>query len=49
MIIDPERGPIVVWAFETYATGLYSLPTSRCCWRRAVCARAELAAAARGR
>jgi site-specific DNA recombinase len=23
--IDPERGPIVVWAFETYATGLYSL------------------------
>jgi len=25
VIIDPERGPIVVWAFETYATGLYSL------------------------
>jgi site-specific DNA recombinase len=23
--IDPERGRIVVWAFETYATGLYSL------------------------
>ena len=23
--IDPERGPIVTWAFETYATGLYSL------------------------
>jgi site-specific DNA recombinase len=25
VIIDQERGPIVVWAFETYATGLYSL------------------------
>jgi site-specific DNA recombinase len=25
IIIDPERGPIVVWAYETYATGLYSL------------------------
>src|ERR1700677_2675383 len=25
VIIDPERGPIGVWAFETYATGLYSL------------------------
>ncbi len=25
VIIDPERGPIIVWAFETYATGLYSL------------------------
>ena len=23
--IDPERAPIVLWAFETYATGLYSL------------------------
>ena len=23
--IDPERGPIVVWAYKTYATGLYSL------------------------
>jgi site-specific DNA recombinase len=23
--IDPERSPIVIWAFETYATGLYSL------------------------
>ncbi len=23
--IDPERGPIIVWAFETYATGLYSV------------------------
>ena len=23
--IDPERAPIVVWAYETYATGLYSL------------------------
>ncbi len=23
--IDPERSPIVMWAFETYATGLYSL------------------------
>ena len=23
--IDPERGPIIVWAFQTYATGLYSL------------------------
>ncbi len=23
--IDPERGPIVRWAFETYATGLYSV------------------------
>jgi site-specific DNA recombinase len=25
VIIDPERAPIIVWAFETYATGLYSL------------------------
>ncbi len=25
VMIDPERGPIIVWAFETYATGLYSL------------------------
>jgi site-specific DNA recombinase len=25
VIIDSERGPIIVWAFETYATGLYSL------------------------
>jgi site-specific DNA recombinase len=25
VIIDTERGPLVVWAFETYATGLYSL------------------------
>ena len=25
VVIDPERGPIVTWAFETYATGLYSL------------------------
>jgi len=25
VIIDPERGKIIVWAFETYATGLYSL------------------------
>jgi site-specific DNA recombinase len=25
IVIDPERGKIVVWAFETYATGLYSL------------------------
>ncbi len=25
IVIDPERGPIVTWAFETYATGLYSL------------------------
>jgi site-specific DNA recombinase len=23
--IDPERGPIIAWAFETYATGLYSI------------------------
>jgi site-specific DNA recombinase len=23
--IDPQRGPIIRWAFETYATGLYSL------------------------
>ncbi len=23
--IDAERGPIIVWAFESYATGLYSL------------------------
>jgi site-specific DNA recombinase len=23
--IDPERGPMINWAFETYATGLYSL------------------------
>ena len=23
--IDPERGPIITWAFEAYATGLYSL------------------------
>jgi site-specific DNA recombinase len=23
--VDPERGPIITWAFETYATGLYSL------------------------
>ena len=26
IIIDPERGPIITWAFTTYATGLYSLP-----------------------
>ncbi len=25
VVIDPERGLIVTWAFETYATGLYSL------------------------
>ena len=25
VIVDPERGPIVRWAFEAYATGLYSL------------------------
>ncbi len=25
IVIDPERAPIIVWAFETYATGLYSL------------------------
>ncbi len=25
VVIDPERAPIVTWAFETYATGLYSL------------------------
>jgi site-specific DNA recombinase len=25
IVIDPERGPIITWAFETYATGLYSL------------------------
>ena len=25
IVIDSERGPIVTWAFETYATGLYSL------------------------
>jgi site-specific DNA recombinase len=25
VIIDPERAPIIIWAFETYATGLYSL------------------------
>jgi site-specific DNA recombinase len=25
VIVDPVRGPIVRWAFETYATGLYSL------------------------
>lgn len=25
VIIDHERGPIIVWAYETYATGLYSL------------------------
>jgi site-specific DNA recombinase len=25
VVIDPERGPIIEWAFETYATGLYSL------------------------
>ncbi len=25
VIIDPERGRIITWAFETYATGLYSL------------------------
>ena len=23
--IDPERAPIIIWAFETYATGLYSI------------------------
>jgi site-specific DNA recombinase len=23
--IDPERAPIIFWAFETYATGLYSI------------------------
>jgi site-specific DNA recombinase len=23
--IDPERSPIIVWGFETYATGLYSI------------------------
>ncbi len=25
VVIDPERGPIILWAFETYATGLYSV------------------------
>lgn len=25
VIIDKQRGPLIVWAFETYATGLYSL------------------------
>jgi site-specific DNA recombinase len=25
VVIDPERAPIITWAFETYATGLYSL------------------------
>jgi site-specific DNA recombinase len=25
IVIDSERGPIITWAFETYATGLYSL------------------------
>ena len=25
IVIDPERAPIIRWAFETYATGLYSL------------------------
>jgi site-specific DNA recombinase len=25
VIIDSERGPIIVWAFETYATGMYSI------------------------
>jgi site-specific DNA recombinase len=25
VIIDPDRGRIITWAFETYATGLYSL------------------------
>ncbi len=24
VVIDPERAPIIRWAFETYATGLYS-------------------------
>jgi site-specific DNA recombinase len=25
VVIDPVRGPIITWAFESYATGLYSL------------------------
>ena len=25
VVIDPERGPIILWAYETYATGLYSI------------------------
>ncbi len=25
VIVDPERAPIIVWAYETYATGLYSI------------------------
>ena len=25
VVIDQERGPLIQWAFETYATGLYSL------------------------
>ncbi len=25
VVIDPERAPSITWAFETYATGLYSL------------------------
>ena len=25
VLIDAERAPIIVWAFETYATGLYSI------------------------
>jgi DNA invertase Pin-like site-specific DNA recombinase len=25
IVVDPDRAPIIKWAFETYATGLYSL------------------------
>lgn len=25
VVIDPERGPIIQWAFEAYASGLYSM------------------------
>ena len=25
VVIDPERGPLVAWAFEAYASGMYSL------------------------
>ncbi len=25
VIVDPERAPIIQWAYETYATGLYSI------------------------
>ncbi len=25
VVIDPERAPVILWAYETYATGVYSL------------------------